>query len=95
MNARSKKVQKSKRFRNTGPSRERIPSSSLDCAWNFDITHKVVLKKKVDSKMILELRLGRKIDPQTRPNPEFTLGAEFEVFAPLNKTALKMETHYK
>ena len=45
--------------------------------------------------MILELRFGRKIGPQLRLNPEFTLGADFEVLAPLNKMALKMETHYK
>ena len=95
MGAHCKMAQKSQRFRNTGRSRDRIPSRSLDCTWNFDITYKMVLKMKVDSKMILELRLGRKIDPQTRPNPEFTLGAEFEVFAPLNNMALKMETHYK
>ena len=87
MDARCKMVQKSQRFRNKGPSRDRILSRSLDRAWDFDITYKMVLKMKVDSKMILELRLGRKIDPQTRPNPEFALGAEFEVFAPLNNTA--------
>ena len=45
--------------------------------------------------MILELRFGRKSDPQLRPKLKITLGAEFEVLAPLNKMALKIETHFK